>query len=274
MIMVDYDEVPSEDVNGGEAPGKRMKTAERDILLQEIFAKSEFVDAESLARLLSASDSTVRRDLMRLEAQGIVKRVHGGAISIKTRDDSLDFQQLAISCPEAKASIGRAAAALLHDQQTVILGTGTTVVEVARNLTSRQLHVITNSIPVSQVFWDCKNIEVTLTGGYVYPRAGVQLGPFCEQMLSSIHADVAVLGIGGISAVGLTDSNTLIMGTLKKMIDRSRKVVVVADHTKFGRDGMVKIANLDEIDVIVSDQDLPPQYRELLESRSVELVLA
>jgi DeoR family fructose operon transcriptional repressor len=93
-------------------------------------------------------------------------------------------------------------------------------------------------------------------------------------MLDSIHADVAVLGIGGITAVGLTDSNTLIMGTVKKMIKRARKVIVVADATKFGRNGMVRIASLDEIDVLVSDDSLSPEHQGLIAHHSVELLLA
>lgn len=251
-----------------------MKSAERLLKLQELFTTREFVDAESLIGMFGASESTIRRDLIRLEEQGLLKRVHGGAISIKAHDETLDFGRLAGSAPAAKARIGKVAASLLKDHQTVVLGTGSTVLEVARCLVGRPLHVITNSIPVAEVFWDSKTPEVTLTGGYLYPRTGAQLGPICEQMLDSIHADVAVLGIGGITAVGLTDSNTLIMGTVKKMIKRARKVIVVADATKFGRNGMVRIASLDEIDILVSDNSLSPEHQELIAPHSVELLLA
>lgn len=251
-----------------------MKSAERLLKLQELFASREFVDAESLTTMFAASESTIRRDLIRLEEQGVLKRVHGGAISIKAHDETLDFGRLAGSAPAAKARIGRAAANLLKDHQTVVLGTGSTVLEVGRCLLGRPLHLITNSIPVAELFWDSKSPEVTLTGGYLYPRTGAQLGPICEQMLDSIHADVAVLGIGGITAVGLTDSNTLIMGTVKKMMKRARKVIVVADATKFGRNGMVRIASLDEIDVLVSDGSLADEHKDMIAAHSVELILA
>jgi DeoR/GlpR family transcriptional regulator of sugar metabolism len=251
-----------------------MKSAERLLKLQEFFSSEEFIDAESLSRRLHASDSTIRRDLMELEARGILRRVHGGAISLKARDEILDLSRLSVTFHEEKVRIGRAAAALVKDAQTVILGTGSTVVEVSRNLFGRPLQIITNSIPAAQVFWDCKSVEVTLTGGYLYPRVGAQLGPICEQMLSSVSADLAILGVAGISDHGLSDSNTLIMGTVRKMIERARKVVIVADRSKFGRDVMVKVADLTDVDVVVSDSGLSEECQGLLRRHSIECVLA
>lgn len=179
-----------------------------------------------------------------------------------------------MSFHEEKMRIGKAAAALIKDSQTVILGTGSTVVEVAKNLFGRPLQIITNSIPVAQVFWDCKSVEVNLTGGYLYPRVGAQVGPICEQMLSFVHADVAILGVAGISDHGLTDSNTLIMGTVRKMIERAREVFVVADHSKFGRDVMVRVATLDEVDIVVSDHALSSEFQSLLRENDIRCVLA
>jgi DeoR/GlpR family transcriptional regulator of sugar metabolism len=242
--------------------------------LQEFFSSEEFIDSETLSSRLHASDSTIRRDLIELETRGVLRRVHGGAISLKVRDDLLDFSRLTVSFHEEKMRIGEAAAALVKDSQTLILGAGSTVVEVAKNLFGRPLQIITNSIPVAQVFWDCKSVEITLTGGYLYPRVGAQLGPICEQMLTSVHADVAILGVAGISDHGLTDSNTLIMGTVRKMIERAREVFIVADHSKFGRDVMVRVGTLDEVDVIVSDQALSPDFQSLLREHNVRCVLA
>jgi DeoR family fructose operon transcriptional repressor len=251
-----------------------VKSAARLLKLQELFSEQEFIDSETLSDLLKSSDSTIRRDLIQLEARGLLRRVHGGAISLRTSDDTLDLGRLSVSSPGEKARIGKIAASLVQDRQTVIIGTGSTVLEVARNLFGRPIQIITNSIPVGQVFWDCKTVEVTLTGGYLYPRVGAQLGPICEQMLSTVHADVAILGIAAISNAGLSDSNTLIMGTVRKMIERARKLIIVADHTKFGRDVMVRVAQLSEIDVVVSDDQLAPEYRAMLEENGVECLLA
>jgi DeoR/GlpR family transcriptional regulator of sugar metabolism len=251
-----------------------MKSAERHLRLKEIFARDEFVDSEALGRRLGVSESTIRRDLIELERRGVLRRVHGGALSLQTTDEMLDMGRLSnISHPE-KERIGRVAAALVQDGQTLLLGAGSTVVEVARHLGGRALQVVTNSIPVAQVFWDCKTVEVTMTGGYVFPRTGMQIGPICDQMLERISADVLIMGIAGITAEGLSDSNSLIMGTMLKLMERSARVIVVADHTKFGRRSLVHVAPLSRVDLIVTDSAVGAHHREMLREHGVRFELA
>ena len=115
-------------------------------------------------------------------------------MSTSSRDEALDYKRLSVSCQQEKKLIGQAAANLVQDGQTIILGGGSTVAEVAASLLDRPIQVITNSIPVAQVFWESRKTEVTLTGGYLYPRLGIQFGPICERMLYSVSADVAILG--------------------------------------------------------------------------------
>ncbi len=251
-----------------------MKSAERHLRLQQFFSAEEFIDTEALCAKLGVSESTVRRDLSELEKRGILRRVHGGALSLQMRDEALDFGHRIAMQHEEKVGIGRAAALLVLEGQTVILGGGSTAVEVAQNLFGRPIQVITNSLPIAQVFWDCKRVEVTLTGGYLYPRTGAQLGPICEQMLQSVKADLLIMGIGGISRNGLSDSNSLIVGSVRKMIEVSRRVVIVADHTKFERDAMVHLAPLDEVDVVVSDHELSREHQDLLRDHGIEVLLA
>ncbi len=250
-----------------------MTTLERREKLHDLFSRQEFLPAEELCRTLEVSDSTVRRDLIELEKKGILRRVHGGALSLITRDEAVDFRRQVTAAHEEKARIGRKAASLVEDGQTVILGGGSTALEVALNLQNRPVQVITNSVPIAQVFWDSKQAEVILTGGYLYPRTGAQLGPICEHMLGRAAADVLLMGIGGISANGLSDSNSLIVGVVRKMIEVSRRVIIVADHTKFGRDRLVHLAPLREIDVVVSDNGLSDDYRSLLKSHNVDCLL-
>jgi DeoR/GlpR family transcriptional regulator of sugar metabolism len=148
------------------------------------------------------------------------------------------------------------------------------VAAVARALVGRSLHVITNSLPIADVFEDARQSELTLTGGYLYPRLGVMLGPLCEQMLAGLAADVLIMGIGGVTEAGFTNNNTLIVGSERKMIEVSRKVVIVADHSKFGHAAMVPLAPLDAADVVVSDAALDPAFQSLLRGRGVEVILA
>lgn len=251
-----------------------MRSAQRLLREQQLFSNQEFVDIDQLCRDLGISRSTVRRDLIEMEKRGLLRRVHGGAISLKAHEEALDFRALSTSCQEEKTRIGKAAAKLIQDGQTIIIGGGSTAVEVARNLVDRPIQVITNSIPVAEIFWDCRQVEVTFTGGYLYPRLGVQLGPICERMLSAVAADVLIMGVRGITESGLSDTNTLIVGSIKKMIEVSRKVIVVADHTKFGSEGMIHLAELDVLDISVSDSELNHAYRNLLGAHNVECVLA
>lgn len=195
-------------------------------------------------------------------------------MSTNSREEALDFKQLSVSCHEEKTRIGQAAAKLVEDGQTIILGGGSTVAEVARCLFNRPIQIITNSIPVAQVFWDCRQTEVTLTGGYLYPRLGIQFGPICERMLHSISADVAIMGIRGITADGLSDSSALVVESIRAMIKSAQRVVIVADHSKFGRNAMIHVADLTEIDQIISDRDLAPEFRQLMDEHSVSYLLS
>jgi DeoR family fructose operon transcriptional repressor len=251
-----------------------MRQAERILKVQELFTKQEFVNFEELCKSFNASKSSIRRDLMELERKGVLRRVHGGAISLQTRDEVMDFGRLSGSSHDEKLKIGKAAASLVEDGQTVIMGGGSTVAEVARNLIGKSVQIVTNSIPVAQIFWDSKQVEVTLTGGYLFPRLGVQLGPICEKMLHSVSADILIMGIRGITSSGISDSNSLIVESLRAMIRAARKVVIVADHSKFGHDAMIHVASLNDIDQIVTDKQISPQFQQMLRKNNVDCILA
>jgi DeoR/GlpR family transcriptional regulator of sugar metabolism len=251
-----------------------MNQVERLRYIQEALSRQDFVSLEDLCNGLGASRATVRRDLIELERSRNIRRVHGGVMSTLSREEALDFRRLSVSCHEEKARIGRAAASMVEDGQTIILGGGSTVAEVAAELLDRPIQIITNSIPVAQIFWECRQTEVTMTGGYLYPRLGIQFGPICERMLHSISADVAIMGIRGITAEGLSDSSTLVVESIRAMIKSAQRVVIVADRTKFGRKAMVHVADLDEIDQIISDHDLSEEHQQLLAGRNVSYILA
>ena len=251
-----------------------MNQIERHRNILEVLSQQDFINLEDLCKRLNASRATVRRDLIDLEQSRNIRRVRGGAMSTNTREEALDFTQLSVSCHEEKMRIGKAASELVEDGQTIVLGGGSTVVEVARCLYDRPIQVITNSILVAQVFWECRQTEVTLTGGFLYPRLGIQFGPICERMLHSISADVAIIGIRGITKNGLSDSSPLVVASIRAMIECAQRVIIVADYTKFGRNAMIHVADLAELDQIISDQNLAPQQRQLLDEHGVSYLLA
>jgi DeoR/GlpR family transcriptional regulator of sugar metabolism len=242
--------------------------------IQELFSQREFMSFEEMCSKFNSSKSSIRRDLIELESKGVLRRVHGGALSLQTRDEVMDFRRLAESSHDEKIRLGKKAASLVEDGQTVLLGGGSTVVEVAKNLTERPIQVVTNSIPVAQAFWDSKLVEVTLTGGYLFPRSGVELGPICEKMLNSVSADILFIGIRGITEAGISDSNSLIVESIRAMIRAAQKVVVVADHSKFGRNAMIHVAELSDLDQIVTDIQIAPEFQEVLSRNNVICTIA
>lgn len=240
-----------------------------------MFEAKDFLDLETLCRELDASESSIRRDLDELEAQSVLKRVYGGAVPVQsTGNIAFDFTVESGRFSDEKSRIARLTASLIEDGQTVILDGGSTVASVAVELASKSLHIVTNSLPIAEALEARRNIELTLTGGYLDPRIRVMLGPLCEQMLSLIRADVLIMGIGSISEAGLSNNNTLVVGSEQKMMEIASKVIIVADHTKFGRSAMIPVAQLDAVDTIVSDAELAPEYVELLQRNGIEVLLA
>ncbi len=251
-----------------------MNGAVRQRKIREMLEAEEFLDMERLKTALDASESTIRRDLAGLESEGILKRVYGGAMAMQTRDHALDFAWQSEHLAAEKLRIAAVAAALVQENQTVILDGGSTVAAVARQLAGRSLHVITNSLPIAEVFGDSRQVEITLTGGYLYPRLRATVGPLCEQVLASVTADVLIMGIGGVTESGFSNSNTLIVGPELKMIQAARKLIVVTDHSKFGRGSVIHLAPLSEADIVVSDTGLAQEYQDMLRAQDVEVLLA
>jgi len=252
-----------------------MKAAIRRVKIRQMLETQEFVDLGTLCRELDASESSIRRDLAALETEGVIKRVYGGAMNVQPSSSHLlDFAWRSSQMGEEKKRIAKMTAGLVQDGQTILLDGGSTVAEVARELVNRSLHIMTNSLPIADIFSDARQIELTLAGGYLYPRLRVLVGPFCEQMLSAVTADLLIMGIGGITEAGFSNNNTLIVGPERKMIEVSRKVIVVTDHTKFGRGAMIPLAPLDVADIVVSDTALADEYRQMLEKHQVEVLLA
>jgi DeoR family fructose operon transcriptional repressor len=252
-----------------------MKAAERQLRIRQMFESRDFVDSESLCRELDASESSVRRDLDILEQEGLLRRVYGGAVSVQSPlNRAFDYAAESVRLSDEKGRIAKLTAGLIEDGQTVILDGGSTVAAVARELASKSLHIVTNSLPIAEGLESLRNIELTLTGGYLDPRLRVMLGPFCEQMLSAIRADAVIMGIGGVTETGFTNNNTLVVGSEQKMIEVAGRLIIVADHTKFGRGGMIPVAPLTAAHIVVSDTGLAPEHVAILRDNGVEVLLA
>jgi len=251
-----------------------MQPEQRQFRIGEYLQKVEFASLEEIAQQVHASVSTVRRDLTLLEATGSVRRTHGGARILTPRTDEFAFSARDTHQLAEKEAIGRVCAELISANQTVIIDAGTTVYHVARYLEGKSPQIITNSLPVANLFASASRMEVVVSGGVIYPRLGVLVGPLAVESFSKIHADIAVMSSGGLTLEGITNSHGLLIDIQRAMIKAAQKVIFCFDHTKFGRRSVLPLCDLDSIDVIVTDSGAPAELVEGLRARAIEVLVA
>jgi len=251
-----------------------MSAEERQKRLEEYLSKVEFASLDELARVVEASVSTVRRDLTVLEAGGNVRRTHGGGRIVNPRSDEFTFTARDTHESFEKEAIGQACSNLIPPNQSLILDAGTTVFHVAKYLEHKTPQIVTNSLPVANLFLSANRVEVVVSGGVIYPRLGVLVGPLAVKTFSEMHVDIAIMGAGGLTLEGVTNSHALLIEIQRAMIRAAQKVIICVDHTKFGRKSMSPMCDLEVIDTVVTDSGAPPEMVEALRQRGVEVVVA
>ena len=251
-----------------------MQAEERQFRIGEYLQKVEFAALDELAHQVGVSVSTVRRDLAVLEASGTLRRTHGGARLNNPRSDEYTFTARDTRQLSEKELIGRTCADLIAPNQSVIIDAGTTAYHVARLLEDKKPQIITNSLPVASLYASASMVEVVVSGGVIYPRLGVLVGPLAVETFSKMHADVAVMGAGGITLEGITNSHGLLIEIQRAMIHAASKVIFCLDHTKFGRQSLSYLCGLEAIDILVADSAAPADLVQALRAQGLEVLLA
>jgi DeoR family fructose operon transcriptional repressor len=251
-----------------------MTSEERKHRIEAYLQDVEFASLEDLAKHVDASPSTIRRDLTVLEATGSVKRTHGGARVITPKTDEYTFSARDTHQLAEKEAIGRACAGLIKPNQSVIIDAGTTPYHVAKHLEQKSPQIVTNSLPVANLYASTGRVELVVSGGLLYTRLGVMVGPLAVESFSKIHADVAVMSAGGITMEGLTNSHSLLIDIQRAMMQAAAKVIFCLDHTKFGRQSVSPLCDLEPIDVIVTDSQAPAELVQQLRARGIEVIVA
>jgi DeoR family transcriptional regulator, fructose operon transcriptional repressor len=251
-----------------------MLAEERRNRLLELVRTRGFASLPDLAGELQVSESTVRRDLELLEEDGSAKRTHGGVFYAGASPKFLHFDERQPGQWNQKQAIARKTAELIEDGESLLLDGGTTTYEVARLLVGRHLQVVTNSLPVANLFASNPSTDLLLVGGYVYPRTGVSLGPYANEMLSGLSVRRTILSVAGINERGFFNSNVLLVETERAMMKAAEEVIVVADSTKFGHQCLAHLCALDAIDCLVVDSGISKIWRRKIEATKVKLLIA
>jgi DeoR/GlpR family transcriptional regulator of sugar metabolism len=249
----------------------------QEAILREV-DRSGGARVSELVDILSVSDMTVRRDIEALAAKGLVVKVHGGATAVGGRStDEPGFHVKSEMNYVEKSAIARVAAGLISPGASIAISAGTTTYAVAHELLNvPNLTVVTNSPRVADLMHHRQrdDLTVVLIGGVRTPSDALA-GPVADSTLRSLHVDTLILGVHGIDPVaGLTTPNLIEAATNRALIATARRVIVVADHTKWGIIGLSTIAPLDQVDVLVTDAELDSKARRLVKEQVGQLIMA
>ena len=257
-----------------------MLAAERRGAILRALQSGGAVRVAELAAELDVSEMTVRRDLDTLDAQQLLRKVHGGAVAHHNRGEEPRSAEKAGQQPAEKAAIATIAAATVEDGMTIAIGAGTTTTELAKHLRARSsITVVTNSINIFQELTvpaaDGADAPLVYLSGGVRTPSDALVGPVADAAIATFRVDATYLGVHGFDLnAGLTSPNIAEAQTNRTLIEVGGRLVVLADHTKFGEVGACVFARLTQVDTLIVDDGLTASDRALIDAHVGEVVIA
>ncbi len=252
-----------------------MLTEERRQIIMSILVVHGTVSLVDLSRTVRASEVTVRRDLRALESSGLIVRHRGGASVTRLGMDEPTFRDKSQVASDEKQAIAGLAATLVEDGEVVMLLAGTTTQALAQRLVRRRLMIVTNSVLVADALCDARDVEVVLLGGVLRGSIRGVVGGDAESHVSRFRFDKVFMSGNGISARnGLSTPNAHVASIDRRTTERSRRVVVLADHTKVGIDSPIQTIPPDRIDVLVTDSSAPADEVESFREAGISVMIA
>jgi DeoR family transcriptional regulator, glycerol-3-phosphate regulon repressor len=241
----------------------------------ELVRRQGFAPIDALAEQFSVTPQTIRRDLNQLADAGTLQRFHGGA-GLPSSVENLAYPARQVLCLEEKRRIARLAARHVPDHASLFINIGTTTEEVAKALLDHQgLSVITNNLNVASILAGKQDFRVIVAGGLVRSRDRGLVGEATLDLIRQFRVDIGIIGISGIDLDGaLLDFDYREVRVAQAIIENSRKVFLTADHTKFGRNAMVRLGSIQQVHALFTDQAPPPALAEQLREASVALHVA
>ena len=257
-----------------------MHASQRDAEILRLIADQGFVSFRQLCHRLDASSATIRRDLERLESEGRIARVRGGARM--TPEASAAAERL-LGAPfeinrtrhaEEKAAIGRAAAALCQRGEAVIIDGGTTTFQMCPHLADLELQVLTNSLHIVGELLRQAGTRVSVPGGAIFREQNIILSPFEDDGLARYHAGKLFMGAAAVGPRGLMQADVVLIQAEQKLMDRADKLIVLVDSSKFRTSASFVVCGLDTIDVVVTDAGASAEELAMLREHGIEVVVA
>ena len=251
---------------------RRLLTPEREeIILAELGGEARTIT--ELSQKLGVSEATVRRDLLSLEVQGKVKRVHGGAIKLKFPEHEPVFEEKESIKPSEKQKIAKLALGMINDKDTIYLDGGSTVLELAKLLKEKKgLTVVTNSLMAAAELMESGH-NLIIVGGKFRPLSRTLVGPLTSKIINSLNIKKAFLGTIGFTVDdGLSTTDSDEAYTKELVMQRTEKAILLADSSKLGKKSFAVSGSLSDIDVVITDSGISPSFAKELKKRKIDLL--
>lgn len=257
-----------------------MHAAEREQLILQLMQERGFIGFKELDQRVDASPATLRRDLDRLETEGRITRVRGGARLAETPQQEADrlsgapFHENIDRQPLQKAAIGRAAAALCSPGEAVIIDGGSTTLQMCPHLAPLGLQVLTNSLHIVGALLPQANTRITIPGGQVFREQNIVLSAFDEDGAGRFHAARMFMGAQAVSRHGVMQSDVLLVQSERRLLGRASEIVLMVDSTKFSASAGHVLCPLEQIAILITDDGLADADAQEIERAGVKLIVA
>lgn len=253
----------------------KKSTVQRRVLIIEKLNAEGQVDVISLSKALKVSEVTIRNDLTRLEQKNMLIRARGGAIKVDRVGIDFALSDKNKQQFEEKKRIGKAAADLIEDGDTIILDSGTTTMEIAKNLSNvADLTVITNALNVANQLAEHQKANIIIPGGFLRKNSLSLVGATAEESFKNYFCDKLFLAVDGLSTShGLSTPNVEEAHLNRIMMGISKQIIVVADSSKFHKRSFAFIAPITEIDIVVTDKGISAEDQKKLENGGVRVIV-
>lgn len=256
-----------------------LSAAARRSQIAQIVMEQGKVTVAELVKRFHITETSIRRDLILLEGDQRLKRVHGGAISVATNFRSDTFSEKMKIQIKAKEQIGKYAVELVQPGDIILFDSGTTTLQIVRQMPAHlrqnnHITLVTNSLPIAQEVLNWPSPNLTILGGIFLPDYQATIGPQTIELLRDLSADVAFLGADGVTLEGgATTANVLMAEVDRMMVERARKAVLVIDSSKIGRAGFVTIKPVSAFDLIITDENAPADFIQTVTNMGVRVIV-